>query len=106
MAAKPKLYAHPFASYCQKALIALYENHVPFEFRCIDAEHPHNAQEWLRRWPMAKFPLLVDGDRAIRETSIIIEYLQLTHPGPSRTRSGPPAQPFPLRTARPCAVLR
>ncbi|WP_313562543.1 glutathione S-transferase family protein [Diaphorobacter nitroreducens] len=78
------LYGHPFSSYTQKALIALYENHVPFEFRCIDAEHPHNAQEWLRRWPMAKFPLLVDGDRAIRETSIIIEYLQLTHPGPIR----------------------
>src|SRR5512132_2590405 len=75
------LYGHPFSSYTQKALIALYENDVAFEFRCIDAEHPQHAQEWLRRWPMAKFPLLVDGERTVVETSIIIEYLQLASPG-------------------------
>lgn len=76
------LYGHPFSSYTQKALIALYENDVPFEFRCIDPEHPQHAQEWLRRWPMAKFPLLLDGERAVVETSIIIEYLQQHYPGP------------------------
>lgn len=27
-----KLYVHPFSSYCQKALIALYENATPFEY--------------------------------------------------------------------------
>ena len=26
------LYAHPFSSYCQKALIALHENETPFTF--------------------------------------------------------------------------
>ena len=26
-----KLYAHPFSSYCQKVLMALYENGIPFE---------------------------------------------------------------------------
>lgn len=78
------LYGHPFSSYTQKALIALYENDVPFEFRCIDADHPEHSQEWLLRWPMAKFPMLVDGTRAVVETSIIIEYLQLTFPGPVR----------------------
>ena len=74
------LYGHPFSSYTQKALIALYENELPFEFRSIDPEHPQHAQEWLQRWPMAKFPMLVDGERAVVETSIIIEYLQLAHP--------------------------
>lgn len=78
------LYGHPFSSYTQKALIALYENDVPFEFRCIDGEHPQNAQEWLRNWPLAKFPLLLDGGRSVVETSIIIEHLQLAHPGPIR----------------------
>lgn len=76
------LYGHPFSSYTQKALIALYENELAFEFRPIDADHPDHAQEWLRRWPLAKFPMLVDGERTVVETSIIIEYLQLTHPGP------------------------
>jgi glutathione S-transferase len=78
------LYGHPFSSYTQKVLIALYENGIPFEFRCIGPETPQHAAEWLRRWPLRKFPLLVDGGRDVVETSIIIEYLQLAHPGPVR----------------------
>ena len=31
MPALPRLYAHPFSSYSQKALVALYENGTPFE---------------------------------------------------------------------------
>jgi glutathione S-transferase len=65
-------------------LIALYENAIPHEFRCIGPDMPQHAAEWLRRWPMRKFPLLVDGERNVVETSIIIEYLQLTRPGPVR----------------------
>ena len=30
------LYQHPFASYCQKALIALYELDVPFETHLVE----------------------------------------------------------------------
>ncbi|MCC2955458.1 glutathione S-transferase family protein [Massilia sp. IC2-477] len=78
------LYGHPFSSYTQKALIALYENAVAHEFRSLDPETPQHAPEWMRRWPLRKFPLLVDGERNVVETSIIIEYLQLTHPGPVR----------------------
>ena len=33
VAMKPVLYAHPFSSYCQKALTALYENGTDFEYR-------------------------------------------------------------------------
>lgn len=75
------LYGHRFSSYTQKVLVALYENETPFEIRHIDPESPENAAEWLRRWPLRKFPLLVDGERQVVETSIIIEYLQLAHPG-------------------------
>ena len=76
------LYGHPFSSYTQKGLIALYENGTPFEFRCIGPDTPQHIGEWLRRWPIAKFPLLLGGDRQLVETSVIIEYLQLAHPGP------------------------
>ena len=76
------LYGHPFSSYTQKVLIALYENDTPFEFRCLGPDTPQHAAQWLQRWPLRKFPLLVDGERNIVETSIAIEYLQLTHPGP------------------------
>ena len=78
------LYGHPFSSYTQKALIALYENATPFEFRCIGPDTPQHVEEWLRRWPLRKFPLLEDGARNLVETSIIIEYLQLAYPGPVR----------------------
>ena len=76
------VYGHPFSSYTQKVLIALYENATPFEFRSLEVSE-HGA-EWARRWPLVRMPLLVDGERDIAETSIIIEYLQLNHPGPVR----------------------
>jgi glutathione S-transferase len=78
------LYGHHFSSYTQKVLIALYENATPFEFRNLGPESPQHATEWLGRWPLRKFPLLVDGERNIVETSIIVEYLQLAHPGSVR----------------------
>ena len=91
------LYGHPFSSYTQKVLIALYENGTRFEFRCIGPETPQHSAEWLRRWPLRKFPLLVDGERNIVETSIIIEYLQLAHPGPVRLL---PADPMAALNVR------
>lgn len=78
------LYGHPFSSYTQKALIALYENATPFEFRCIGPDTPQHTTDWMQRWPLRKFPLLLDGEHQVVETSLIIEYLQLAHPGPVR----------------------
>jgi glutathione S-transferase len=76
------LYAHPFSSYCQKALIALYENDTPFTLRMLgDAE---TMAELETLWPMKRFPVLVDGDRTVMEATIIIEHLGLYHPGPVR----------------------
>ena len=91
------LYGHPFSSYTQKVLIALYENGTPFEFRCIGPETPQHSAEWLRRWPLRKFPLLVDGERSVVETSIIVEYLQLAHPGPVRLLPADPMTALDVR---------
>jgi len=91
------LYGHPFSSYTQKVLIALYENGLPFEFRCLGPDSPDHAAEWLRRWPLRKFPLLVDGERNVAETSIIIEYLQLAHPGPVRLLPADPMDALEVR---------
>lgn len=91
------LYGHPFSSYTQKALIALYENGTQFEFRCLGPDTPQYAAEWLQRWPLRKFPLLVDGGRSIVETSIIIEHLQLAHPGPVRLLPADPMAALEVR---------
>ncbi|MDQ0622146.1 glutathione S-transferase family protein [Paraburkholderia graminis] len=79
---KLKLYAHPFSSYCQKALIALYENSTPFEFRLLAHDDPQIMAEFAELWPIRRFPVLVDGERTVTEASIIIEYLGLYYPGP------------------------
>lgn len=91
------LYGHPFSSYTQKVLIALYENGTPFELRCIGPETPQHSAEWLRRWPLRKFPLLVDGARDVVETSIIIEYLQVARPGPVRLLPADPLAALDVR---------
>ena len=78
----PKLYAHPFSSYCQKVLVALYENETPFQFKMLDGDHPKVFTEFESLWPIKKFPLLVDAGRVVIEASTIIEYLDLHYPGP------------------------
>jgi glutathione S-transferase len=77
-----ELFGHPFSSYTMKALIALYENGIPFDFRILDPDHPENAAELARRWPIARFPLLVDGGTTVFEISAIIEHLVAFHGGP------------------------
>ncbi len=79
-----ELFAHPFSSYCWKVLVPLWENDIAFTYRNVDPAFPDNGPELARRWPMAKFPVLVDQERPIAETTIIIEHLQLHHPGPVR----------------------
>lgn len=77
---RPRLYAHPFSSYCQKVLVALYENGTPFDYRSL--EDPQANAELEALWPMKRFPVLVDGGRSVLEATCIIESLQLHHPGP------------------------
>ena len=79
-----QLFFHPFSSYSQKALIALYENATPFTPRVLSPDDPATGAEFAARWPIRRFPILVDGERTILEASTIIEYLEVAHPGPVR----------------------
>jgi glutathione S-transferase len=79
-----ELFAHPFSSYCQKVLIALYENGISFKQRMLGPDQPRNAAEFARIWPIKRMPVLVDDGGPVMESSIIIEYLQRRHPGPVR----------------------
>jgi len=76
-----KLYAHPFSSYCQKVLIALYENDTPFELRMLAPDDEKASAELEVLWPLKRMPVVVDEGRAVIETSVIVEYLGLYHPG-------------------------
>ena len=56
------LFGHPFSSYCQKVLIALYENRIPFELRLLGGDERVWA-ELAALWPIRRMPVLVDGGR-------------------------------------------
>lgn len=73
-----ELFAHPFSSYCQKALIAFYEAEIPFTYRML--EDPGVGEAFAALWPMKRFPILRDGERVVLEATSIIEYLQARHP--------------------------
>lgn len=76
------LYAHPLSSFCHKALVALYENETAFEYRNL--ADPAVTAELYALWPLRKFPVLVDDGELVVETSIIVEHLDVHHPGPVR----------------------
>jgi glutathione S-transferase len=89
------LYAHPFSSYCQKVLVALYENDLPFEYRTL--EDPSAMAELKARWPFGRFPILVDDGRTVVESTIIIEHLMLAHGGRTRWLPDDPRQALEVR---------
>jgi len=78
-----ELYFHPLSSFCQKVLVAFYENDIPFEPHIVDLANETSRAELKKVWPIGKFPVLRDHarDRTIPESSIIIEYLAQHYPG-------------------------
>lgn len=79
-----ELFAHPFSSYSQKVLIALWADETPFSYRMLDGEHPDNVEILKQHSPFALFPLLIDDGEPIFESTTIIEHLAACHPGPYR----------------------
>lgn len=77
------LYAHPFSSYCWKALIPLWADGTAFDYRNVDPAHPGVMDELRALWPFGKFPVLVDNGEVIAESTPIIEHLQARHRGPN-----------------------
>jgi len=77
------LYCHPFASFCWKVLIALYENDTPFTSQVVDLINQRERAEFLKVSPFGKFPVIHDGERGqtVLESTIIIDYLARHFPG-------------------------
>ena len=67
------LHGHPFSSYTQKVLVALYETATPFTWRVLD--DPPAFEELAKLWPLRLMPVLVDDGRPFIESSIIIEHV-------------------------------
>jgi glutathione S-transferase len=77
------LHFHPLSCFCQKALIAFYENGTPFTPKLVNFGDSAERADFLKLWPIGKFPLLEDAarNRLVPESSVIIEYLAQHYPG-------------------------
>src|SRR4029078_7992786 len=69
------LYEHPFALYCQKVVIALYERGIAFD-RVVVGEDV-SREQLPEVWANVRMPRLRDDEAEVivPETTIIIEYL-------------------------------
>ncbi|HET6338880.1 MAG TPA: glutathione S-transferase family protein [Polyangiales bacterium] len=78
-----KLHYHPLASYCWKALIALYEHEIEFDRQIVDLADREQHAALRKISPFTKFPALEDRakGRVITESTLIIEYLARHYPG-------------------------
>lgn len=94
-----KLYLHPLASFCHKALIALYENGTPFEPVIVDLADERSSAAFRAVWPMAKMPVLRDEarGRTVAESTIAIEYLDAYYPGTTRFLPADPDRAWQTR---------
>lgn len=80
MASMAELFGHPFSSYTWKAEIALQEKGADYAFRMLGPDHPENMDRLRTLSPLSKFPVLVDGDQVVFETSIIVEHVDRAYP--------------------------
>jgi glutathione S-transferase len=85
------LHEHPFASYCWKVLIALYEREVSFERHQVNDEA--DRAQLAELWPLSSIPVLVDDATGIKlpESTIIIEYLDTVGAAPALIPAEPEA---------------
>jgi glutathione S-transferase len=90
------LYAHPLSSFSQKALIALDELGLDFEFRQVGGPADAATAQLREMWPYGKIPLLTDGDLVLPESTLIAEHLD-TLAGGARLLPANPAQRMEAR---------
>lgn len=93
------LHFHPLASYCWKALIALYENDIPFTPNLVNLGNPAERAALVKLWGIGKFPVLQDDARGeiVPESSIIVEYLDRHYATRTRLIPGDPASALQTR---------
>lgn len=92
-------YYHPLASFCWKALIALYEKSVSFRPLLVDLGSKESRDAFAQVWPIAKFPVLRDDARnqTVPESTVIVEYLDQYYPGGPRLIPADPELAWQVR---------
>ena len=92
-----KLYGFCVSNYYNMAKLALLEKGLPFEEVPF---YPDQSPETLAISPRGKVPVLGVEQGFINETSVILEYIEQTQPGPALLPSDPFARAQVLALAR------
>ncbi|MEI8254926.1 MAG: glutathione S-transferase family protein [Deltaproteobacteria bacterium] len=82
-----KLYHLPYSHHCAKVRITLIEKGIAHELPPLPGGSTQSP-EFLAQNPLGKVPLLVDGDLALAESEVIVEYLEETCPEPAMLPRG------------------
>ncbi len=81
-----KLYSYWRSSAAYRARIALNLKGLPYEMVTVNLAGKNGGEQHLPEFrtvnPQELIPVLVDGERVIRQSMAIIEYLDETYPGP------------------------
>jgi glutathione S-transferase/RNA polymerase-associated protein len=85
-----KLWEHPLSPYAQKVKIALREKSIEFDAALPDAiGSGTTGGEFIAANPRGEVPVLVDGDTAIFDSTIILEYIEDQWPSPALLPASP-----------------
>jgi glutathione S-transferase/RNA polymerase-associated protein len=85
------LYDHPLSPYGQKVKIALREKGVAFEtVSPVGLGAGGAAGAFAQANPRAEVPTLIDGDVAVFDSTVILEYLEDAYPTPALLPASPP----------------
>ena len=82
-----KLYGLPLSNYSNMVKHALLEKGIEFEYV---STRPSQEADFLAKSPMGKVPLLETEQGFLTETSVIMDYLEDSHPQPALL----PSEPF------------
>lgn len=83
----PTLYGAFGSPFVRKAIVALTEKGISYEHDPVVPFGPN--PEYRKISPLGKIPAFRDGDRTLADSSVIIAYLERTHPEPSLYPSDP-----------------
>jgi glutathione S-transferase/RNA polymerase-associated protein len=87
------LYEHPLSPYAQKVKIALREKGIAFEGRMPEGIGAGLTKgEFAEASPRREVPALIDGDVAIFDSTVILEYIDDKWPEPSLMPNAPEAR--------------
>ncbi len=84
-----KILGSPISPYARKVFAVLELKKIPFEIDPVVAFF--TDERFTKLSPLRRIPVLIDGDIAVADSSVIVQYLEEKHPSPT-VLPGTPAE--------------